>query len=334
VAEVSGLGGLNPSPGGLVLALVQSRVPAIIDRDSLARNANRLASVVSHAKAELTTIDLFLFPEYSLNGMIGRRANRDDLLTAADSEEVDILRQACVDAGVWACYSILEPNPNGAPFNSGVIVDPDGQVQLHYRKLHPMVPYEPWQPGDLGIPVCAGPKGSVLALLICHDGMFPEMAREAAYRGANVILRTAAYPDPVKHAWRITNQANAFSNLAYTASVALGGLDDDGFGVIGDAMICDVEGNVLVEGDTTADRILTGEVVPSRSDDARRGWAAENNIYQLGHRGYVAVRGGVQDCPYTYISDLAAGRYRVPWEDEVEVTDGTREGYPERGNSS
>jgi formamidase len=25
--------------------------------------------------------------------------------------------------------------------------------------------------------------------------------------------------------------------------------------------------------------------------------------------------------------DLAAGRYRVPWEDEVEVTDGTTAGY-------
>jgi hypothetical protein len=54
----------------------------------------------------------------------------------------------------------------------------------------------------------------------------------------------------------------------------------------------------------------------------------ENNIYQFGHRGYVAVKGGAQDCPYTYMTDLAAGRYRLPWEDEVKVkvTDGLREG--------
>ena len=35
-------------------------------------------------------------------------------------------------------------------------------------------------------------------------------------------------------------------------------------------------------------------------------WGVENNIYQFGHRGYVAVKGGAGDCPYTYMHDLAA----------------------------
>ncbi len=38
--------------------------------------------------------------------------------------------------------------------------------------------------------------------------------------------------------------------------------------------------------------------------EARRHWGVENNIYQLGHRGYVAVKGGAQDCPYTYMQDM------------------------------
>jgi formamidase len=41
----------------------------------------------------------------------------------------------------------------------------------------------------------------------------------------------------------------------------------------------------------------------------------------------VAVKGGAQDCPYTYMRDLAAGKYRLPWEDEVQVTDGTSCGF-------
>ena len=90
---------------------------------------------------------------------------------------------------------------------------------------------EPWEPGDLGVPVIDGPNGCRLALIICHgsraptpsaarshahprgaterslfskrlnvcrrptlrrapaDGMFPEMARECAYKGAEVMLR-------------------------------------------------------------------------------------------------------------------------------------------------
>jgi formamidase len=49
----------------------------------------------------------------------------------------------------------------------------------------------------------------------------------------------------------------------------------------------------------------------------------------MGHRGYVAVKGGARDCPYTYMQDLAAERYRLPWEDSVKVTDGASCGFPE-----
>lgn len=53
----------------------------------------------------------------------------------------------------------------------------------------------------------------------------------------------------------------------------------------------------------------------------------ENNIYQFGHRGYVAVSDGAGDAPYSYMHDLIAGRYRLPWEDLVKVTDGTSCGF-------
>ena len=62
--------------------------------------------------------------------------------------------------------------------------------------------------------------------------------------------------------------------------------------------------------------------------EARAHWSVENNIYQLGHRGFTAVDGGAQDCPYTFMQDLVAGRYRLPWEAEVAATDGTSCGFP------
>jgi formamidase len=67
--------------------------------------------------------------------------------------------------------------------------------------------------------------------------------------------------------------------------------------------------------------------------EARAGWGVENNIYQLYHRGYVAVRGGAMDCPYTFMHDMVAGRYQLPWEASVQVTDGTSCGFapPTRG---
>ena len=91
--------------------------------------------------------------------------------------------------------------------------------------MHPWVPVEPWEPGNLGIPVITGPKGAKLALIICHDGMFPEMAREAGYKGAEIMLRTAGYTAPIRESWRFTNQSNAFCNLMVTASVCMCGSD-------------------------------------------------------------------------------------------------------------
>ena len=176
----------------------------------------------------------------------------------------------------------------------------------------------------MGVPVCKGPNGSTLSLIICHDGMFPEMAREAAYKGAEIIIRTAGYTAPIRHAWHITNQANAFSNLAYTANVCLCG-SDGSFDSMGEGMFCNFDGTVLVQGGGRVDEIITAELRPDLVREARTGWGVENNIYQLYHRGYVAVKGGAQDCPYTFMHDMVNGSYQLPW--PVDVTDGTSCGF-------
>ncbi len=142
--------------------------------------------------------------------------------------------------------------------------------------------------------------------------MFPEMAREAAYKGAEIILRTAGYTAPIRHAWQITNQANAFQNLAITASVCMCGSDGT-FDSMGEGMFCNFDGTVMVQGGGRPDEIITAELRPDLVREARGGWGVENNLYQLYHRGYVAVQGGAQDCPYTYMHDMVAGRYQLPW---------------------
>jgi formamidase len=194
--------------------------------------------------------------------------------------------------------------------------------------MHPWVPVEPWEPGDIGIPVVEGPKGCKIALIICHDGMFPEMARECAYKGAEIMIRTAGYTAPIRDSWRFTNQSNAFCNLMVTANVCMCGSDGT-FDSMGEGMIVNFDGTILAHGTSgRADEIITAEVRPDLVREARKHWSVENNIYQFGHRGFTAVAGGAQDCPYTYMQDLVAGRYRLPWEAEVVHTDGTSCGFP------
>src|SRR4249920_638435 len=321
---MNGLGGLNKSPEGVVIGLVQLQLPVVVTRTDLARQTERIVYMVGKARRNLGTMDLVVFPEYSLHGL--SMDTNSEIMCRLDGPEVEHFRGACIANDIWGCFSIMELNPHGNPFNSGLIIDNTGEIKLYYRKMHPWVPVEPWEPGDLGIPVCDGPNGSKLSLIICHDGMFPEMAREAAYKGAEIIIRTAGYTAPIRHAWKITNQANAFQNLAYTASVCMCG-SDGSFDSMGEGMFCNFDGSVLVEGGGRPDEIITCELRPDLVREARSGWGVENNIYQLYHRGYVAVKGGAQDCPYTYMHDMVAGRYQLPWEASVQLTDGTSCGF-------
>jgi formamidase len=322
---MNGLGGLNKSPNGVVIGLVQLQLPVVVTPDDLAAQTARIVQMVGKARRNLSGMDLVVFPEYALHGL--SMDTNPAIMCRMDGPEVAAFSEACANNRIWGCFSIMEHNPDGNPWNTGLIFDDTGALQLYYRKLHPWVPVEPWEPGDLGIPVIAGPKGCKLALIICHDGQFPEMARECAYKGAEVMLRTAGYTAPIRNSWRFTNQANAFQNLMITANVCMCGSDGT-FDSMGEGMIVNFDGTLIAHGTTgRADEIITAEVRPDLVREARLHWGVENNIYQLGHRGYTAVAGGAQDCPYTFMQDMVAGRYRLPWEDEVKVTDGTSCGF-------
>jgi formamidase len=322
---MSGLGGLNKSPNGVVIGLVQLQLPVTKTAADVARQTERIVAMVGKAKRGMSTMDLIVFPEYSLHGL--SMDTNPEIMCRLDGPQVAAFRGACRQHDIWGCFSLMEVNPKGNPYNSGIIVSNTGEIALYYRKLHPWVPVEPWEPGDLGIPVIEGPKGAKIALIICHDGMFPEMAREAAYKGAEIMLRTAGYTAPIREAWRFTNQSNAFCNVMVTANVCMCGSDGT-FDSMGEGMIVNFDGTILAHGTTgRVDEIITAEVRPDLVREARIHWGVENNIYQLGHRGYTAVAGGAQDCPYSYMRDLVAGRYRLPWEGEVKVTDGTSCGF-------
>src|SRR6266853_1934443 len=272
---MSALGGLNKTPNGVVIGVVQLQLPVVATPDQLADQTQRIVAMVGKARRNLPTMDLVVFPEYALHGL--SMDTNPAIMCALDGPEVTAFKQACVDNRIWGCFSIMERNPGGNPFNSGLIIDDRGDLKLYYRKMHPWVPVEPWEPGDIGIPVITGPNGAKIALIICHVGMCGS---------------------------------------------------DGTFDSMGEGMIVNFDGAIMAHGASgRPDEIITAEVRPDLVREARAHWSVENNIYQLGHRGFTAVAGGAQDCPYTYMQDLVAGRYRLPWESEVRHTDGTSCGF-------
>src|ERR1700721_54095 len=299
---MNGLGGLNKSPNGVVIGLVQLQLPVVVTKADLAKQTERIVYMVGKARRNLGTMDLVVFPEYSLHGL--SMDTNPEIMCRLDGPEVAAFKKACIDNKIWGCFSIMEFNPDGNPYNSGLIIDDHGEIKLYYRKFHPWIPVEPWEPGNIGIPVIEGPKG------------------------AEIMIRTAGYTAPIRESWRFTNQANAFQNLMVTANVCMCG-SDGSFDSMGEGMIVNFDGSIIAHGTNgRVDEIITAEVRPDLVREARIHWGVENNIYQLWHRGYVAVKGGAMDCPYTFMQDMVAGTFRLPWEDQVKVTDGTSCGFP------
>ncbi|KAM0712215.1 hypothetical protein Q7P37_011309 [Cladosporium fusiforme] len=324
---MSGLGGLNKSfSDSIIIGLCQSQLLSVETPSDLAHATSHVCSLVKKARKSYPQMDLIVFPEYCIHGL--SMLTTPELMCTLDGASVAAFKNACKQNAIWGCFSVMEHNPRGMPWNTGIVINAAGELVNYYRKLHPWVPVEPWYPGDQGIPVFDGPGGVRMSHIICHDGQFPEVARECAYLGAEVMLRTAGYTSPIKASWDVTNRANAFCNLMWTASVALAGSDGT-FNSMGEAMFVNPEGDIVRHSNSnTPDEIFACEIRKGDAAERRKNWGVENNLYQLGHRGYSAVKGGAGDCPYSYMRDLVQGKYKPYGGGQVKVTDGTSCGIP------
>jgi formamidase len=135
---MNGLGGLNKSPGGVVLGLVQLQNPVVATPVELAAQCRRICELTAKARRGMPSMDLVVFPEYSLHGL--SMHTNPEIMCRMDGPEVEAFREACRANKIWGCFSIMELNPGGNPYNTGIILDADGELRLYYRKLHPWIP--------------------------------------------------------------------------------------------------------------------------------------------------------------------------------------------------
>ncbi|MBN2196412.1 MAG: carbon-nitrogen hydrolase [Polyangiaceae bacterium] len=183
---------------------------------------------------------------------------------------------------------LFERRAPGLYHNSLVVLGPQGETLGQYRKLH--IPDDPqffekfyFAPGDLGVLACSTPFGS-LGTLICWDQWFPEAARLAAMKGAEVI----AYPTAIGwmpcekaqegatqlDAWRTIQRAHAIANGVFVVCANRVGFEPSSAGGIefwGHSFVCDPQGIVLAEAGE-AEEVLVAELDLDRIDAVRRWW--------------------------------------------------------------
>jgi N-carbamoylputrescine amidase len=193
--------------------------------------------------------------------------------------------------GVVAIVPVFERRAAGLYHNSVAVIDADGAIGGVYRKMH--IPDDPayyekyyFTPGDLGFKAVDTKFGRI-GVLICWDQWYPEAARLAALKGADIIF----YPTAIgwhphekqalgaaqRDAWRTVQRGHAIANGVYVAAVnRVGHERPDGAGAgiefWGTSFLADPQGVVLCEASENEDGILYGVVDLDRIEDVRRNW--------------------------------------------------------------
>ncbi|NWL31844.1 carbon-nitrogen hydrolase family protein [Paenarthrobacter nitroguajacolicus] len=140
---------------------------------------------------------------------------------------------------VWLVPGSLLETDNGNTYNTAIAVSPQGEIVARYRKLFPWRPFETTTPGDsfvtFDIPGCGR-----IGLAICFDGSFPEVARQLAWLGAEVIIQPTLTTTRDRAMEIVMSQANAFANQVYVVNV--NGASPSG---VGESVIVDPEGTIM-----------------------------------------------------------------------------------------
>src|SRR5882762_494115 len=98
---MSGLGGLNKSPNGVVLGMVQLQLPVVQTAQDLAAQTERICAMTAKARRTLPGMDLVVFPEYALHGL--SMDTNPLLMCRLDGPEVTAFRNACMENRIWGC---------------------------------------------------------------------------------------------------------------------------------------------------------------------------------------------------------------------------------------
>jgi deaminated glutathione amidase len=133
------------------------------------------------------------------------------------------LAAAARASGVALAAGVFETAPGGRLYNTTVAIDRSGDLVAAYRKIH-LFDALGQRESDTVAPgsevVVADLAGLKVGFLTCYDVRFPELARELAVRGADLLVLPSAWASGLfkEEHWVTLVRARAIENTIWVAA--------------------------------------------------------------------------------------------------------------------
>ncbi|MGA8851919.1 MAG: carbon-nitrogen hydrolase family protein [Aeromicrobium sp.] len=173
-------------------------------------------------------LDLVVLPEGAMHDFGEPGHDLSAVAEALDGPFVTMLATHARRLGATIVAGMFE-STDTLPFNTLVVIGPDGSRRDTYRKVHLYDSFgyresDRLAPGDV-TPVVIDVAGMCVGLMTCYDLRFPELARALVDDGADVLLVPAAWVagQHKLHHWQTLLAARAIENTVFVVAPAQGG---------------------------------------------------------------------------------------------------------------
>ncbi|NLV43476.1 MAG: carbon-nitrogen hydrolase family protein [Candidatus Hydrogenedentes bacterium] len=229
----------------------------------LGRNLNRIETGIREAAAAGARV--VVFPETALSGFDEVTIVALDW-TALNAAMVKIAALA-KELDCYVIYGSATPSPHEKPYNSAIVVGPDGTEIFRYHKSFPENWFEPGERLALfeidGIPA---------TVIVCHDSRYPELVRIPVMAGARICFYISYEINEIVSALRKQEGYRA-QLIARAAENNIWVVQSNGYGPLGGAeslslgesRMVDPAGVVVAQASALEDALLMYDLQPQKA---------------------------------------------------------------------
>ncbi len=210
-------------------------------------------------------VDLIALPELAFTGYnIFERL--DDLAEAIDGPIVTEVARLASQYHLHVLFGLAERRSHGELSNVAILIDDNGKHLATYDKRYLWDrEHQFFTAGKK--PCIVDTRFGKLGLMICYDNEFPEVARELAQAGAQIILSPTANMLPNSERQVLQIRARAMDNQCFVACINRSGIEDN-LQYCGNSIVAGPDGEVLGKLGLAAGTMIV-DIELARIDESR-----------------------------------------------------------------